>query len=34
MGEKSSWIRLAVIVAIDWRFVTVISILVLALLQR
>jgi hypothetical protein len=34
MGEKSSWIRLAVTIAVDWRLVTVIAILVLALLLR
>ena len=32
MGEKSSWLRLAITIAIDWRFVTAIVILTLALL--
>jgi len=34
MGEKSSWMRLAVTIAIDWRFVMAVVILVLVLLMR
>lgn len=34
MDEKSSWIRFAVTVAIDWRFVLAVAILVLALLLK
>jgi hypothetical protein len=34
MGEKSSWMRLAVTIAIDWRFVLAIVFLVLALLIK
>ena len=32
MDEKSSWLRLAITIAIDWRFVTALVILTLALL--
>ena len=34
MDEKSSWMRVAITIAIDWRFVTALVILVLALLFR
>jgi len=34
MDEKSSWVRFALTVAIDWRFVLAVVILVLALLMR
>jgi len=34
MGEKSSWMRLAVTIAIDWRFAMAVVILVLVLLMR
>ena len=34
MDEKSSWMRVAITIAIDWRFVTALVILVLALLLR
>jgi len=34
MGEKSSWMRVAITIAVDWRFVTAVVILVLALLLR
>jgi hypothetical protein len=34
MGEKSPWMRVAVTIAIDWRFVLVLVLLVLALLMR
>lgn len=34
MDEKSSWTRVAITIAIDWRFVTALVILVLALLLR
>jgi hypothetical protein len=34
MDEKSSWTRLAVTIAIDWRFVLAVVFLVLALLLR
>ena len=33
MDEKSSWMRLAITVAIDWRFVLAVVFLVLALLM-
>jgi hypothetical protein len=32
MSEKSSWMRIAITIAIDWRFVTAVVILVLAVL--
>jgi len=34
MDEKSSWMRVAITVAIDWRFVTALVALVLALLLK
>jgi hypothetical protein len=34
MKENSSWMRLAVTIAIDWRFVAVVVLLVLALLTK
>ena len=34
MDEKSSWITVAVTIAIDWRFVMALVTLVLALLSR
>jgi hypothetical protein len=34
MDEKSSWVRFALTIAIDWRFVLAVAILVLALLLR
>ena len=34
MDEKSSWMRLAVTIAIDWRFGLAVVLLVLALLMR
>lgn len=34
MDEKSSWVRFALTIAIDWRFVLAVVILVLALLMR
>jgi hypothetical protein len=34
MGEKSSWMRLAITFAVDWRLVLAVVILVLALLLR
>jgi len=34
MGERSSWMRVAVTIAIDWRFVIALVILVLALLTK
>jgi len=34
MDEKSSWMWFAITVAIDWRFVLAVVILVLALLLR
>jgi len=34
LDEKSSWMRVAVTIAIDWRFVVAHVILVLALLVR
>jgi hypothetical protein len=34
LDEKSSWMRLAVTIAIDWRFVLAIVFLVLALLIK
>jgi hypothetical protein len=32
MDEKSSWMRVLITIAIDWRFVTALVFLVLALL--
>jgi hypothetical protein len=34
MDEKSSWMRLAITIAIDWRFVLAVVLLVLALLTK
>jgi hypothetical protein len=34
MDERSSWMRFAVTVAIDWRFVLAIAFLVLTILLR
>jgi hypothetical protein len=34
MAEKSSWMHVLITVAIDWRFVIALAILVLALLMR
>ncbi len=34
MDEKSSWMRCTITLAVDWRFVMAIVILVLALLIR
>ena len=34
MGDKLPWIRLAITIAIDWRFVLAVSFLVLALLMK
>ena len=34
MRDNSSWMRLAITIAIDWRLVTAIVLLVLALLFR
>ncbi len=34
MDEKSSWMRVAVSIAIDWRFVVAVVLLVLALLLK
>jgi hypothetical protein len=34
MDERSSWMRVAITIAIDWRFVMALVILVLALLLR
>ena len=34
MDEKSSWMRFAITVAIDWRFVLAVVILVLVLLMK
>jgi hypothetical protein len=34
MDEKSSWMRFAITIAIDWRFVLAIVFLVLALLLK
>jgi hypothetical protein len=34
MDEKSSWMRFAVTIAIDWRFVLAVVFLVLALLLK
>jgi hypothetical protein len=34
MDEKSSWMRVLITIAIDWRFVIALVILVLALLVK
>jgi hypothetical protein len=34
MGKPSSWITVAISIAIDWRLLTVLAILVLALLSK
>ena len=34
MDEKSSWMRVAITIAIDWRFVVALVILALALLLK
>jgi hypothetical protein len=34
LDEKSSWMRVAVTIAIDWRFVIALVLLVLALLMK
>jgi hypothetical protein len=34
LDEKSFWVRVAVTVAIDWRFITALVTLVLALLAK
>jgi hypothetical protein len=34
MNERSSWMRVAITIAIDWRFVTALVTLVLALLLK
>jgi hypothetical protein len=34
MDEKSSWMRVVISIAIDWRFVMAVVFLVLALLLR
>jgi hypothetical protein len=34
MDEKSSWMRVAITIAIDWRFIMTLIVLVLALLLR
>ena len=34
MDEKSSWMRVAITVAVDWRFIVALVILVLALLLK
>jgi hypothetical protein len=34
MGEKSSWMRVVITIAIDWRFIMALAILVLALLTK
>jgi hypothetical protein len=34
MDEKSSWMRVVISVAVDWRFVVAVVLLVLALLMR
>ena len=34
MDEKSSWVRMAITIAIDWRFVLAVVFLVLALLMK
>jgi hypothetical protein len=34
LDEKSSWMRVAITIAIDWRFMMALVILVLALLMK
>jgi hypothetical protein len=34
MDERSSWMKVAITIAIDWRFVIAVTILVLALLAK
>ena len=34
MDEKSSWMRVAISIAIDWRFILALVVLVLALLLK
>jgi hypothetical protein len=34
MDEKSSWMRMVITIAIDWRFVMAVVFLVLALLMK
>jgi hypothetical protein len=34
MDERSSWMRVAITIAVDWRFVMAIAVLVLALLLK
>jgi hypothetical protein len=34
MGVKAPWIRVAITIAVDWRFVLVLVLLVLALLTK
>ena len=34
MDEKSSWLRVAIMIAIDWRFIAALVVLVLALLLK
>ena len=34
MDEKSSWMRVVISIAIDWRFVMAVAFLVLALLLK
>ncbi len=34
MDEKSSWMRLVITIAIDWRFMMAVLLLVLALLLK
>ena len=34
MDERSSWMRLVITIAIDWRFVIAVVLLVLALLMK
>jgi hypothetical protein len=34
LGDKSSWMRVAITIAVDWRFVIALVILALALLMK
>jgi hypothetical protein len=34
MTEKSSWTRIAITIALDWRFVLAVAVLVLTLLMK
>jgi len=34
MDEKSSWMRVAITIAVDWRFIIAVVVLVLLLLLR